>query len=173
MHVINLFGGPGCGKSTTAAGLFYEMKMANKKVELVTEYAKELFYSDVLHIYTPYCQELIFTEQAHRIQRLKGKVDFAIVDSPLPLSFVYGQPKPTDPEFHALVMATYRQYDNVNFFIDRPDTFEEGGRMQDLQDSIEIDRKIFAVMDKYDILYRRFKADQDLVRKIFNCCLGV
>jgi len=38
--VINLFAGPGAGKSTTAAGLFAEMKRANVDVELVTEYVK-------------------------------------------------------------------------------------------------------------------------------------
>ena len=42
--VINLFGGPGAGKSTTAAGLFYEMKVRDIKCELVTEYAKDMTY---------------------------------------------------------------------------------------------------------------------------------
>jgi ATP:corrinoid adenosyltransferase len=40
MKVINIFAGPGAGKSTTAAGLFYHMKKLNMSVELVTEYAK-------------------------------------------------------------------------------------------------------------------------------------
>lgn len=168
MIVINLFGGPGSGKSTTAAGLFYEMKLSNVKVELVTEYAKELFYADVLHIYTPNCQELIFAEQAHRIQRLVGKVDYAIVDSPLPLSFVYGRSKPTDAAFHNLVIETYRQFDNINFLIERPDTFEDGGRMQDLEQSIEIDRKILTVLNTYEIPVTRVKANKHLVGKILS-----
>ena len=50
MKVINLWGGPGCGKSTTAAGLFSIMKMRGHKVELVTEYAKELTYDRNLTI---------------------------------------------------------------------------------------------------------------------------
>lgn len=40
--VINLIGGPGSGKSTTAAGLFFRMKSMGVRCELVTEYAKEL-----------------------------------------------------------------------------------------------------------------------------------
>lgn len=44
--VINLIGGPGAGKSTTAAGLFFLMKCAGLKVELVTEFAKELSYDE-------------------------------------------------------------------------------------------------------------------------------
>jgi hypothetical protein len=43
MKVINLWAGPGAGKSTTAAGLFL-MKLTGRRVELVTEYAKEVVY---------------------------------------------------------------------------------------------------------------------------------
>ena len=39
--VINLLGSPGAGKSTTAARLFYELKMKGVKCELITEYAKD------------------------------------------------------------------------------------------------------------------------------------
>jgi ATP:corrinoid adenosyltransferase len=42
MKVINLWAGPGAGKSTTASGLFYLMKTADMQVELVTEYAKDM-----------------------------------------------------------------------------------------------------------------------------------
>jgi hypothetical protein len=38
--VVNLFGGPGTGKSTTASGVFYHLKRDNRNVELVQEYAK-------------------------------------------------------------------------------------------------------------------------------------
>ena len=48
MKVINLVGGPGCGKSTTAAGLFYELKRRDYSVELVTEYAKSRVWEDSL-----------------------------------------------------------------------------------------------------------------------------
>ncbi len=35
MKVINLWGSPGAGKSTAAAGLFYRMKFADYNVELI------------------------------------------------------------------------------------------------------------------------------------------
>jgi len=43
---INIFGGPGAGKSTTAALLFAEMKSGGFKVELVTEVAKDFVWED-------------------------------------------------------------------------------------------------------------------------------
>ena len=38
--VVNIFGGPSAGKSTTSAGIFYELKRQGIRCELVTEYAK-------------------------------------------------------------------------------------------------------------------------------------
>ena len=40
--IINLFGGPGIGKSTQAAGLYYEMKKLNMNVEMPYEFPKLL-----------------------------------------------------------------------------------------------------------------------------------
>jgi len=48
MKVINLFGGPGCGKSTAAAGLFHLMKSNHMSVELVNEFAKEIVWENNL-----------------------------------------------------------------------------------------------------------------------------
>lgn len=39
--VVNLLGGPGCGKSTGAAYIFSQLKMRNIDAELVTEFAKD------------------------------------------------------------------------------------------------------------------------------------
>lgn len=43
---VNIFGGPGVGKSTTAADLFVAMKKAGYNVELVTEVAKDFVWED-------------------------------------------------------------------------------------------------------------------------------
>ena len=40
MIVVNLFGGPGCGKSTTAAWLFNQLKERGINCEYVTEFPK-------------------------------------------------------------------------------------------------------------------------------------
>jgi predicted ATPase len=46
LKVINLYGGPGTGKSTTAAALFALMKREGYNVELVTEFAKDLVWTE-------------------------------------------------------------------------------------------------------------------------------
>ena len=46
--IINLFGGPGCGKSTTASGIFYELKKRGYECELSLEFAKDKVWEDSL-----------------------------------------------------------------------------------------------------------------------------
>lgn len=41
MKVINLFAGPGSGKSTTCAGVFSKLKLAGVNCEMALEYAKD------------------------------------------------------------------------------------------------------------------------------------
>ena len=76
MKVINLFAGPGSGKSTTAAGLFYHLKTMNKKVEYVSEYAKDLIYENRFERLNDYLYML--AKQHHRLYRLKGIMKYFI-----------------------------------------------------------------------------------------------
>lgn len=151
MKVINLFGGPGCGKSTIAAGLFYELKRRRLNVELVTEYAKDLLYSDHLETMMEN-QEVIYAEQNFRMQRLIGKVDYVVTDSPILLSAVYPvinhvlfgtKEWPALPEFQALVRKQFRCYDNVNIWLARPDDYDDTGRLQDEGQAKWIDQVIW------------------------------
>ena len=90
MKVINFVGGPGSGKSTTAAGVFFGMKVtAQHPVELVTEHAKELTYAEAWKALEN--QQAVTSEQDQRQRRLQGHVDYVITDSPLFLGCVYGR----------------------------------------------------------------------------------
>ena len=48
-QIINLFGASGSGKSTTAMGLTYFLRLGGHKVEYVNEYAKDLVYEESTH----------------------------------------------------------------------------------------------------------------------------
>ena len=124
MNVINLYGGPGCGKSTTAAALFVYMKLKGYNVELVTEYAKDLVWDNRLEDMLDQ-QEYIFAKQNHRLHRLREKVNYAITDSPLLLSIVYPDALtwPAYYEFCEFVRATDRTYDSANIYLKRLEVF--------------------------------------------------
>ena len=78
--IVNLFAGPGSGKSTTAAGVFYHLKRKNINCELVREYAKELVWEKSFEKLKD--QGHVTLEQQHRVNILKPYVDVIVTDSP-------------------------------------------------------------------------------------------
>lgn len=153
MHNINLFGGPGTGKSTTAAGLFSLMKSDGYKVELTQEFAKDLVYEESFKILQD--QFFVTANQNHKAFKLYGKVDYVIHDSPLLLGLAYsryiGKLKDAYEQF---VVELFRSYKGTNVFLVR-DTdahpFQQYGRNQDLDESITIDNEIKDLLVKHSI----------------------
>lgn len=169
MKLINLFSGPGGGKSTISAGLFYHMKLEHRNVELITEYAKDLVYSDTLNV-LKLQQEYIFAEQNRRQTILQGKVDWAITDSPLLLSHFYGKERNRSNQeaFLHLVTDTFNMYDNVNFFLERPKQFSEHGRDRNLEQSIEIDNALINILETQGAEYIRVPVDDSTIITILR-----
>lgn len=126
MIVINLFGAPGSGKSTTAAGLFFLMKINKMSVELVTEFAKELVLERRENVFGD--QNYIFAEQARRTRRCRDSgYQFVVTDSPLLLPAYYSQDS-MPASFEPMVMDEFHGYSNLNYFLHRRHSFEAIGR---------------------------------------------
>lgn len=137
MRVINFFGGPGAGKSTAAAGLFYELKKRWFRAELVTEFAKELVWAGNAHMLSQ--QNFIFANQEHRLARLAGQVDVAVSDSPLLLSAYYA-PDAYELSFKQSVFAFFSTYENINIFVRRSHEYSDAGRLQNQEEADAISR---------------------------------
>ena len=86
-YVVNFFGGPGSGKSTTAAGLFHDMKVAGESVELVREYCKNWAWTN--RPIGKWDGLYFMAKQLHSENALYGKVDTIITDAPIMLQAVY------------------------------------------------------------------------------------
>jgi hypothetical protein len=142
MKVINLFGGPGAGKSTAASGLFYEMKKRWIQAEYVPEFAKEMVWADTMHLLSH--QNYIFANQEYRLSRLQSKVDFAVSDSPLLLSAFYA-PAGYPLSFIQSVFDFFARYDNINLFVLRSHKYSGIGRLQNEDES----DKISAAMQEF------------------------
>lgn len=163
MIVVNLFAGPGSGKSTTCAGLFHKLKLAGVNCEMALEYAKDKVWEESYKILDD--QIYVFGKQLHRIFRLKDKVDVVITDSPLPLSIYYD--KSANPYFADLVMNQFNEFNNINYFIARDDTYNPKGRMQTEQEAKEIDSEVSLILEHYNIKYTKI-TKSEAVDKIFN-----
>lgn len=141
MIVVNLFGGAGVGKSTLAADVFTELKQKNIRSELVGEYAKELVYERAYDVLED--QLYLFAEQAHRLHKMaKYGVQVAVCDSPLLLSIAYNRNQ-NDDTLTKLIIETHNKYDNMNYFIQRRNSYWAADkRSGSLDKAIAMDNKI-------------------------------
>lgn len=168
MRVINLWAGPGAGKSTTAAGLFYLMKSRGHRAELVTEYAKEIVYEKG----SLADQFYITAQQNKRLERLRDSVDFAITDSPLPLALMFASEEYQADWFELAVKNVFKRYDNTNVRIIRTKKFETYGRVHDEQQARALDKKIYRLLNFFDEDPFSVEADEAAPEKIYQRLFG-
>lgn len=166
---INIFGGPGIGKSTLAAGIFSEMKRQGKSVELVTEFAKDLVWEnrrDTLAV-----QPYVSMKQFRNLFRLQGKVDYVVTDSPLLKDSVYAHRFTPDlPQaYHDLLGHLHTSLgDHINIFLTRSHAYDKVGRYQSEDEAIKIDEEIRDTLDKYSEKYIECPAKFAVVMEVIN-----
>ena len=158
--IINLFGGPGIGKSTQAAGLYYIMKRNGMSVELTSEFPKVIAWEKN---HSAIRDQLYITANQHRnISRLYGQVEYIIVDSPILFGLVYkGKYGDGYPE------NLYG--DNINILLHRNDAdYQKDGRFQDLEESKRVDKELRELMVSNDIEYHEYPVGYSTVNSIYK-----
>ena len=146
--VINLIGGPGCGKSTAASGLFYALKKLQVNAELSLEWVKNKVYEESFHCMDD--QIYIFAKQHHKLFVLQDKVDVVVTDCPLLNSLVYGERRDS---FDAMVMDLFNEFNNLNIVIRRKQEYVTDGRIETAEEAMNIDDKYIEIMKKNNIPY--------------------
>lgn len=162
-------GGPGSGKSTTAAGVFYNIKKKFIDAELVCEFAKDLVWNEAEAFLNN--QIYIFGEQHNRIFRLKNKVDVIITDSPFIMGIVYADFNVVSPSFEKLLIDEFNRPEviNLNYFIDRVWPYTSVGRLQnDENEAIEKDNDILNMLNTHQIPFKRLKGKESTVPLIVD-----
>lgn len=158
--VINILGGPGSGKSTLSAGLFYFMKIKGYSVEIAGEFIKQPVYEENPY---PFKDQLyIFAHQHKMIRELMNKVDYVICDSPLPLNLTYQTYEP--PVFTDTVLAYYNQYDNTNFFLKQSTSYQQEGRLHNAEEAFDLGKRIEDDLIKYNIPYTILQRETAVAR---------
>lgn len=154
--VVNIFGGAGAGKTGAAWEIAATLKKLGYVVEYAPEYAKELAWDQNYEALSGSVegQRAIYEEQVRRVDRLKGKVDFVVTDSPTPLCLAYLNEDGEQAEkFRKEVMREFKAQNNFSFAIHRGRIFETEGRIHTELESKQKDIEIKEFLDKEGVSY--------------------
>jgi Cdc6-like AAA superfamily ATPase len=170
--VICLYGGPGTGKSTTAAHIFSRLKQAQINAELVSEYVKEWAWEGRNML--PGDQYYFLVKQSRR-ERIRFKdVDVMVTDSPVWLSAVYEQEHEKPPYIAPLLIDKHVQIaeahgvQHKHVFLHRLKEYNPKGRFQTEQEARSLDEKIKEYLTQQKIDFIEVSADKKAAKEIIK-----
>jgi len=152
--LINLLGGPSVGKSSTAFGLMYLMKIRGYTVEYIPEVAKGIVWRKEYHLLD---NQRYLVEEAHTlISQINDSVDYIVLDGPISLSLYYNRhykPENYSQELDQFILEKHNEFKTVNVFLKRDDSikYEQAGRFQNEKEAKDIDLKMLDIFKKNNI----------------------
>jgi len=172
--IINLYGGPGTGKSTSAALLFYMLKSQGENSELVREYVKDWAWEG--RKISVYDQLYFLGKQVRRESLLYGKVDYVVTDAPIMLGVYYAQqytPVSVSEAVRTATLAFYRQaaedgHRHVHVFLERSKAYNPSGRFQTELEARSIDDRLVGLLGELRIPFVRCGTEEEDLRKMLN-----
>jgi tRNA uridine 5-carbamoylmethylation protein Kti12 len=170
-RIICLYGGPGSGKSTTCAGLFYELKKRDFDCEMNREYIKEWVWEG--RTVKDGDQTYLFAKSARK-ERLymDAGIDIVITDSPLVLTHFYGMKYDSmEQSFNtSLVMLKHhheyckiKNYKVDHFFVERAKKYNPNGRFQTEKEAKQFDLDIKSMLGDLNIGYTNISTVEDIL----------
>lgn len=175
-RIICLHAGPGTGKSTTLAGLFYHLKLRDFNCEMIREYIKDWVWEE--RPVKEGDQTYFFSKQSRkeRIYIQQG-LDFVITDSPLLLTHFYGMkydPMEQDHNTSRMMLEHHHEfckkygYKVEHFFLNRVKEYNPAGRFQTEKQAKVLDGEIKAMLNDFGIKYKEIVADETAVHQIIS-----
>ena len=174
--IAYLYGGPGTGKSTTAAHLFALAKQDDINAELVREYIKDWVWEG--REVRPGDQPYIASKQSRKERICFGSVDLIISDSPMYLGQFYEEKY--DNSYHVVrhLIAKHMQfaelegYEFLHVFLKRTKEYNPLGRYQNETEAVECDKEIRELLIREGIEFVDIDANPDAARKILDIIKG-
>lgn len=179
-RIICLWGGPGTGKSTTAALLFGKLKQLGYNAEMNREYIKDWVWEG--RKITDGDQVYITAKQLKKERTYIQKgLDFIITDSPVALASFYGNIYDKyERDFGACkqIVKQHHQfckdhgYKIDHFFLVRTKKYNPEGRLQDEATAVKYDGDIKLFLQEYGINYKTVVCDENVEANILKIILG-
>jgi hypothetical protein len=160
MSRINLYAGPGAGKSTTASWLFAELKKRNYSIELVSEYVKSwaIAKRDVIGFDQVY---LMGKQLNYEYRFLAHGIQHIVTDSPVLLSACYTRSYFNDlkiaDHMEAIIAEYEARHPSLNIFLNRDGKeYRTEGRWQDAEAAKNIDGIVKDTLERNGLPYTEF-----------------
>jgi hypothetical protein len=155
-RVINVIGGPGCDKSLVTSAIILFLKLHNKTVEVIPDYAKSLVWQQNFEVLKN--QYFIAQRQFEMLELLDGQIQFLLTECSLPQVLYYNEHYEDNicdiAKTRKQILEWYKQHNNVNVFVERGDRkYVHTGRFQDEEQAKAIDRGLRGILTRENLKY--------------------
>lgn len=170
--IVYLYGGPGTGKSTTAAHLFALAKQDGINAELVSEYIKgwvwegrEIKQGDQIYI---------AAKQSRKERVCFDAVDLIVSDSPMYLSQFYEEKYDDTHSVSKHIIKKHMEladragFEFIHVFLNRKKVYNPKGRYQNEAEAIVCDKEIKELLISEGLDFISVDADNDAAAGILN-----
>lgn len=155
--IINLYGGPGAGKSTSAAYLYYLLKCQGANVELVREYVKNWAWEG--RKFGVYDELYFLGKQVRHESMLFGKVDYIVTDAPVYMTAYYAKLYCSAGFADGVEKATtafYKQaqddgHRHTHVYLKRHKPYKAEGRYQNEDEAKAVDEGVLKMLERLDV----------------------
>nr|WP_326531323.1 hypothetical protein [Rhodoferax sp.] len=161
-QVINVIGGPGCDKSLITSAIIVFLKLREKTIEVIPDFAKSLVWQQNFEVLKN--QYFIAQRQFEMLSLLDGQVQFLITECSLPQVLFYNENYLDNicdiEKTRKQILEWYNQCNNINIFVERGDRkYIRTGRFQDEEQARTIDRGMRELLDREALPYTVLPSD--------------
>ena len=173
-RVINVIGGPGCDKSLVTSAIILFLKLHNKTVEVIPDYAKSLVWQQNFEVLKN--QYFIAQQQFDMLNLIDGQVHFLINECSLPQLLFYNENYAENicdvAKTRDQILQWYRQNDNINILVQRGQKkYVRTGRFQDEEQAREVDQGLQAILEREHLPYTVLPPDVKAINAFVEALL--
>jgi len=165
-RVINVIGGPGCDKSLVTSAIILYLKLHQKTVEVIPDFAKSLVWQQNFEVLKN--QYFIAQRQFEMLELLDGQIHFLITECSLPQVLYYNEHYADNicdiGKTRKQILEWYKQHNNVNVIVERGDRkYVHTGRFQDEDQAKAIDHGLRGILARENLRYTLLPPDVDAI----------
>lgn len=174
--VINLMGGPSCGKSVTAAQLFADLKKKTSyKIEYFQEYVKPLVWKAEDPDHRERAEEAIEELNNQRsisnniyqlLKIMASQLDIIITDGSIFHGVYYNSANEHNTsdvkKTEEFIVNKFREFNNYNIYLERGGIkYEVEGRQQSYEEALLADKGLKYHLARFSVNYKTIQADSE------------